>query len=110
MDQFPTVHTNVWDVLWGIPLVIIATQILKKVLPIPRVFIPTIATVLGLALSIFHAHKHSFWAAVFMGFLYGNAAVGTYAALKTSLQAFRNPETNKTQSIFFRKRMRGTAE
>ncbi|MBW8352139.1 hypothetical protein K0H71_22320 [Bacillus sp. IITD106] len=90
MEHFPIIHTNFWDAVIAVPLVIVVTQIIKIFLRIPRFLVPTIATVLGLIFSIFIAHKYNFGAAVFMGFFYGNAAVGVYAGLKTSFYAYRN--------------------
>ncbi|MCR2821104.1 hypothetical protein [Lederbergia panacisoli] len=89
MEHFPIIHTNFWDAVIAVPLVVIVTQIIKISLRVPRFLVPTIATVLGLIFSIFIAHKYNFWAAVFMGFFYGNAAVGVYAGLKTSIDAYR---------------------
>ncbi len=90
METFPIIHTNFWDAIIAVPLVIIFTQILKWLLPIPKSFIPTMANVIGLIISVFFAHRNNIWAGIFMGFFYGNAAVGVYASLKTQIQAFRN--------------------
>jgi hypothetical protein len=90
MENFPIIHTNFWDAIIAVPLVVIFTQILKWLLPIPKSFIPTMANVIGLAISIFFAHRNNIWAGIFMGFFYGNAAVGVYASLKTQIQALRN--------------------
>ena len=90
METFPIIHTNFWDAIIAVPLVVIFTQILKWLLPIPKSLIPTTANVIGLIISIFFAHRNNIWAGIFMGFFYGNAAVGVYASLKTQIQAFRN--------------------
>ncbi len=90
METFPIIHMNFWDAIIAVPLVIIFTQIVKWLLPIPKSFIPGLATVIGLIISIFFAHRHNLWAGIFMGFFYGNAAVGVYASLKTQIQALRN--------------------
>ncbi|WP_079508668.1 hypothetical protein [Mesobacillus jeotgali] len=89
MEAFPIIHTNFWDAIIAIPVVILATQILKVLLPIPRVFVPGIANLIGLIISVFIAHPHNLWAGIFMGFFYGNAAVGAYASLKTQILAYR---------------------
>ncbi|WP_144487904.1 hypothetical protein [Siminovitchia fortis] len=90
MEPFPVIHTNFWDSVIAVPAVLIATQFIKILLPIPRVLIPTVANILGLAFALFIAHRFNFWGAVFMGFFYGNAAVGVYASLKTSLKTYRD--------------------
>jgi hypothetical protein len=87
--EFPTIHTNFWDAVIAVPVVMILTQIIKIFLHIPKKFIPTIALVLGLIISIFISHRYSLTAGIFMGWFYGYAAIGNYAALKTSIIAFR---------------------
>jgi hypothetical protein len=66
------------------------TQLIKVFLKIKKKYIPIIALILGLGISIFISHRHNFFAGLFMGWFYGNAAIGSYASLKTSLLAFRN--------------------
>lgn len=61
MEHFPVIHTNFWDAVIAVPAVLVATQIIKLLLPIPRVIIPTIATILGLMFSLFIAHRFNFW-------------------------------------------------
>lgn len=90
LENFPIIHTNIWDAIIAVPLVIIITQLLKWVLPIRHYFIPTLASVIGFIISIFFAHRNDLWAGIFMGFFYGNAAVGVYASLKTQINAYRN--------------------
>lgn len=89
MEAFPIIHTNFWDAIIAVPVVVIVTQIIKFILPIPRVFVPTIANIIGLIISIFYAHKGDISAGIFMGFFYGNAAVGVYASMKTSWIAYK---------------------
>lgn len=90
METFPIIHTNIWDAIIAVPLVVLFTQILKKFLPIRKFFIPSVASGIGLVISIFFAHRQNLWAGIFMGFFYGNAAVGLYASLKTQINAYRN--------------------
>ncbi|RIW35088.1 hypothetical protein D3H55_08545 [Bacillus salacetis] len=90
MEHFPVIHTNFWDAVTAIPLTIIITQLLKLTFSIRRNWVPTLANVIELIISIFFAQKGSISAGVFMGVIYGNAAVGVYASLKTSIIAFRN--------------------
>lgn len=92
MEQFPIIHTNIWDAIMAVPTVVIITQILKWLLPIKKSFIPGVANFIGLIISIFFAHRHSLWSGIFMGFFYGNAAVGMYASLKTQIKSFRNSQ------------------
>lgn len=95
MEHFPIIHTNFWDAIIAVPTVIIVTEILKILLPIPRALVPTVATIIGLMFAFFIAHRFNFWGAVFMGFFYGNAAVGVYASCKTAWQTFRSSENKK---------------
>ncbi|KRG12656.1 hypothetical protein [Lederbergia galactosidilytica] len=87
--EFPVIHTNFWDGVIAVPLIVIITQ-LFKLFPIPRQYFPTIASILGFAISIFYSHRHNLWAGLFMGGFYSAAAVGTYSSLKTSWIAFKN--------------------
>lgn len=89
MESFPIIHTNFWDAVIAVPVVLIITQIIKVTLPIPSAFIPTVASVIGLIISIFFAHRESLYAGIFMGFFYGNAAVGVFSSLKTAWISYK---------------------
>jgi hypothetical protein len=67
----------------------ILTQLIKIFLDVPKKFIPSVALVLGLIISLFLSHRHSLTAGIFMGWFYGYGAIGNYAALKTSIKAYR---------------------
>ncbi|MDQ1002952.1 hypothetical protein QFZ28_003352 [Neobacillus niacini] len=88
--DFPTIHTNFWDAVIAVPLVMVITQLIKVFLKVKKKYVPTIALILGLSISIFISHRHHFFAGLFMGWFYGYAAIGSYASLKTTLLAFRN--------------------
>jgi cell shape-determining protein MreD len=88
--DFPTIHTNFWDAVIAVPLVLIVTQLIKVFLHVPKKFIPSIALVVGLLISVFYSHRHSLIAGIFMGWFYGYAAIGSYSSLKTMIIAFRN--------------------
>jgi hypothetical protein len=92
--DFPTIHTNFWDAVIAVPLVMLLTQLIKLFLKVPRKFIPTVAQLLGLGISIFISHRHHLFAGIFMGWFYGSAAIGAYASLKTTIMAFRG-KTNQ---------------
>lgn len=87
--DFPTIHTNFWDAVIAVPVVMVITQLIKLFLKVPRKFVPTIALIIGLGISVFIAHRHSLIAGIFMGWFYGYAAIGSYASLKTTIQAYR---------------------
>ena len=93
--DFPTIHTNFWDAVIAVPSVMILTQIFKVFLKVEKKYVPTIALIIGLIISIFISHRESFVAGVFMGWFYGSAAVGSYASLKTTRIAFRNSKRRK---------------
>ncbi|MFC7363582.1 MULTISPECIES: hypothetical protein [Bhargavaea] len=90
MTEFPEISTNVWDVFIAVPLVLIATQILKKVFSIPPAFVPSVATLIGLIISVFVSHRGDLPAGIFMGVLYGAAAVSFYVSTKLSIGAYRS--------------------
>ncbi|GIN20884.1 MAG TPA: hypothetical protein DEO65_01450 [Bacillus bacterium] len=92
--DFPTIHTNFWDAVVAVPLVMLITQLIKLLLKVPKKYVPTIAVALGLGISVFISHRHNLIAGVFMGWFYGSAAIGSYSSLKTSIKAFRNEKDN----------------
>ncbi|QXE02368.1 hypothetical protein [Terribacillus sp. DMT04] len=87
--EFPMIMTNFWDAVLGVPIVLIFTQIVKHLLPLPGKYTPTIALLSGLLLSFLFSHPHNLIAAIFMGYFYGYAAIGSYAALRTAFRAYR---------------------
>lgn len=89
MENFPLIHTNFWDAIIAVPLVVALTQITKILVHIKHIYVPTLANIIGLIISIFFAHKGNIWVGIFMGFFYGNAAVGVYASLKTTILTYR---------------------
>lgn len=88
--DFPTIHTNFWDAVIAVPSVLVLTQLIKIFLKLPKQFVPSIALIIGLAISIFISHRHNIVAGLFMGWFYGYAAIGSYASLKTTVMYFRN--------------------
>ncbi|RQW74900.1 hypothetical protein EBB45_09740 [Lysinibacillus composti] len=92
--EFPDIHTNFWDGVIAVPLIVILTQIFK-LFPIPRKYFPTIASVFGFLISIFISHRGNLPAGIFMGGFYGAAAVGLYASLKTTWIAFKKKRNKK---------------
>jgi hypothetical protein len=90
--HFPIIYTNFWDAFIAVPIVLILTQVAKIFLKVPKKYVPTVAIIFGLLLSIFISHRHHLIAGIFMGWFYGYGAIGTYASLKTTLLSFRNNE------------------
>ncbi|WP_075981374.1 hypothetical protein [Bacillus massilinigeriensis] len=88
--SFPTIHTNFWDAVIAIPVILVLTQLIKIVFKIPKQFVPTVALIVGLSISIFISHRHNLVAGLFMGWFYGYASIGSYASIKTSLIFLRN--------------------
>ncbi|MGX9135452.1 hypothetical protein ACWV26_13905 [Rummeliibacillus sp. JY-2-4R] len=87
--EFPLIHTNFWDAVYAIPIIMIVTQILKIYLRIPKKYVPTLPLILGLFISVFISHRHNLIAGLFMGWFYGYAAIGNYAALKTTIITYQ---------------------
>ncbi|MCU9612386.1 hypothetical protein OEV98_02265 [Caldibacillus lycopersici] len=87
--DFPTIHTNFWDAVTAVPIVMIVTQLIKLFFKVPKQFVPSIALVIGLIISVFFSHKKDVIAGIFMGWFYGYAAIGSYASLKTTIIAYR---------------------
>lgn len=97
MENFPIIHTNFWDAVVAVPAVLIITQLIKVILPVPKYLIPTVATVVGLIISVFFAHRGNISAGIFMGFFYGNAAVGAFSSLKISYITYKNRKNRKNR-------------
>ncbi|MGG1574246.1 hypothetical protein [Fictibacillus sp. NRS-1165] len=95
MEVFPVIHTNFWDGVLAVPIVLILTQLVKLFTPLPRALIPTAALVIGLVLSIFYSHRQDLIAGIVMGFFYGYAAIGSYAASRNSWCAFKAKQRKK---------------
>lgn len=92
--DFPTIQTNYWDALFAVPIVMVFTQLLKILLKIKRKYVPIIALVLGLCISVFISHRHHLFAGIFMGWFYGYAAIGSYSSFKTAIKSFRSENYN----------------
>lgn len=90
--DFPAIQTNFWDAVFAIPIIIVLTQLIKLYFKLPKWFVPTIALLFGLGISIFISHKHNTLGGIFMGWFYGYAAIGTYASLKSNIISFRNKQ------------------
>lgn len=88
--NFPTIHTNFWDAVIAIPVIMILTQMIKVFIKFPSKNVPFIPLITGLLISIFISHRHDLVAGIFMGWFYGYAAMGNYAALKTAIISYRN--------------------
>ena len=89
MEAFPIIHTNFWDATIAVPIVVIVTQIIKVFMPLPRIYVPSVANAIGLVISVFFAHRGDINAGIFMGLFYGNAAVGVFSSIKTTLNSLK---------------------
>ena len=69
-----------WDAVIAVPVVMIITQLLKKFFHIKPVWVPTIALIIGLIISVFISHRDNLLAGLFMGWFYGYGAIGSYAS------------------------------
>lgn len=87
--EFPTIHTNIWDAVWAIPVILIVIILFHIFLKLPETWFSTVATVTGLILSVFISHPGNLSAGIFMGFFYGVAATGTIYSMKLRFKAHR---------------------
>ncbi|MEC1266666.1 hypothetical protein P9C50_19030 [Bacillus subtilis] len=95
---FPIIHTNFWDAVIAVPIIILITQILNILLKIPKTFVPSVALITGLVISVFISYRHSLFSGVFMGWFYGYAAIGSYSSLKTTILSFRQTKNDTSNS------------
>lgn len=93
--EFPIIHTNFWDAIIAIPVIMILTQVLKIVFHIPKKYVPPLPIILGLLISVFISHRQNIIAGIFMGWFYGYAAIGNYAALKTTIISYLQAKKKK---------------
>jgi hypothetical protein len=89
LTQFPVIHTNIWDAFWAIPVIVIVVIAIKAFFKLSTAWLSTVATVLGLFISIFISHPGNLAAGIFMGFFYGGAALGSIYSLRNSFVAYR---------------------
>jgi hypothetical protein len=89
LNEFPTIHTNIWDAFWAIPVILIVILLLKVIFKLPESWFSTVATITGMILSIFISHRGNLAAGIFMGFFYGAAASGTIYSFKVWFKAYR---------------------
>lgn len=89
LNEFPVIHTNIWDAVWAIPVILVVIILLKVLFKLPETWFSTAATVTGLILSIFISHPGNLIAGIFMGFFYGGATSGTIYSMKIWFIAYR---------------------
>lgn len=78
-----------WDALWAIPVILLILLVVRIFWYVSTAWISTIATIIGLILSIFISHPGHLAAGIFMGFFYGSAAVGFLYSMEKSFKAYR---------------------
>ncbi len=88
-NEFPLIHTNIWDAFWAIPAILLCVLLLKLFFKLPESWFSTAATIIGLILSIFISHPGNWAAGIFMGFFYGGAASGTIYSMKVWYKGYR---------------------
>ncbi|MFJ7934074.1 hypothetical protein [Sporosarcina sp. NPDC096371] len=88
-NEFPVIHTNIWDGLWAIPAILLGIFLLRLFFKLPETWFSTATTVIGLFISIFISHRGNLPAGIFMGFFYSGAAGGTIYSMKVWYIAYR---------------------
>jgi hypothetical protein len=89
LTELPVIHTNIWDTIWAIPVIVVVVLMTKVFFKVPTAWLSTVATVVGLVLSIFISHPGNLSAGIFMGFFYGSAALGFMYSVRNSFIAYR---------------------
>lgn len=90
MNEFPVIHTNIWDAVWAVPFVVLIILAARWLFKVPASWLSTVATVFALLLSIFITHRGNLPAGILMGLFYSGAALGTIYSFKQSYVAYRN--------------------
>ena len=89
LTEFPVIHTNIWDAVWAIPVILVVIILLKILFKLPETWFSTAATVIGLILSIFISHPNNLSAGIFMGFIYGAGATSVIYSMKVWFITYR---------------------
>lgn len=89
LSEFPTIHTNIWDAFWAVPVTITFVLCAKWIFHVKSTWLSTISTIVALLLSIFISHPRNLSAGIFMGFFYSGAAMGFIYSMKQSFLAYR---------------------
>jgi len=88
-NEFPIIHTNVWNAFLAIPAILLGIFLLKVLLKLPESWFSTAATIIGLILSIFISHPGNLLAGIFMVFFYGGAVLVTIYSMKVWYNSYR---------------------
>ena len=78
MNEFPMIHTNIWDAFWAIPVILLGVFLVKVLFKISENWFSTVATIIGLVLSIFISHPDNLYAGIFMDFFTVEQPVGQF--------------------------------
>lgn len=89
LTEFPVIHTNIWDAVWAVPVVLVAVLLAKWLFSMSSSWLSTVATVIAFSLSIFVSHPKNLSAGIFMGLFYSGAAMGIIYSTKQSFYAYR---------------------
>ena len=89
LTEFPMIHTNIWDAVLAIPVIIIVIILIKAFFKLASSWLSTVAVMIGLVISIFISHPENLSAGIFMGFFYGAAAVGAMYSIQATFSAYR---------------------
>ncbi|MCG3086519.1 hypothetical protein [Sporosarcina cyprini] len=89
MNEYPIIHTNIWDAIWAVPVILLVVLAAKWFFKVPSSWLSTVATVSALILSIFVSHPGNLPAGIFMGLFYSAATLGLLYSFKHSYLAFR---------------------
>ena len=67
LTEFPIIHTNIWDAIWAIPVIVIVIILIKVFFKIPSSWLSTVAVVIGLIII----HLHQPLGKLISGYFYG---------------------------------------
>ncbi|WP_228548385.1 hypothetical protein [Sporosarcina obsidiansis] len=87
--EFPVIHTNIWDAIWAVPVVLVLLLLAKLLFKIRSSWLSTVSTFTALLLSIFITHPGNLSAGIFMGLFYSGAAMGVIYSIKQTFYAYR---------------------
>ena len=54
LTEFPVIHTNIWDAIWAIPVIVIVIILIKVLFKLPSSWFSTVAVIIGLIIINLH--------------------------------------------------------
>ena len=78
LTEFPVIHTNIWDAIWAIPVIVVVVLVMKAFFKLSTAWLSTVATIVGLAAFHFHQSSREFVSRNFHGLFLRWCRIGVH--------------------------------